>query len=105
MSSNARIITFSSTFGSAARAITFSSTFGSDTRIITFSSTLGFGGGSDGSVRVTLALKLVETFPAASLAQAYRVLVPSVANVKFEGANVRQFGSEGEGVKGDSVTI
>jgi len=60
MSSNARIITFS--FGSATRATTFSSTFGSDARIITFSSTLGFGRGSDGSVRVTLALKLVETF-------------------------------------------
>jgi hypothetical protein len=39
------------------------------------------GGAVSPSVMVTVALRLVETLPAASLAQPYRVLMPGVANV------------------------
>jgi hypothetical protein len=42
--------------------------------------TVGGVASVEGIVTVTEALRLLETFPAASLAQAKRVLVPAVAN-------------------------
>ena len=53
---------------------------------------------------MTVALRLVDTFPAASLAQAKRVLVPDVVKVYFEGADGLQPAAEALGAVADSVT-
>ena len=53
----------------------------------------------------TLALSELETFPAASLAQAYRVFDPCEVNVNVTGAEPDQPVAPDKGAVDDSVTI
>jgi hypothetical protein len=63
------------------------------------------GGVVSESVTATLALRLVETLFAASLAQAYRVLEPAVAKVYEVGAVAVHPPAVAEGLVADSVAI
>ncbi len=56
------------------------------------------------SVTVTVALRLVDTFPAASLAQPYSVLLPEVATVYEAGAVADHPLADDRGAVDDSVT-
>ena len=58
-----------------------------------------------GSVIVTESLRDVDTFPAASLAQAYNVLEPSVENVYVVGAEDVQPLSPANGAVEVSVSL
>ena len=61
-----------------------------------------------GSDMVTEALLLVETLPAASLAQAYRVCIPDrvvLGNVKFVGAVALHPAADARGATADWVTM
>jgi hypothetical protein len=62
------------------------------------------GSGTLASVTTTEALMLLETFPAASLAQAYKVFVPAVANVYELGAAADQPAAVADGAAADSLT-
>jgi hypothetical protein len=62
-------------------------------------------GGGATTVIVTFALLLVETLPAASLAQAKRVFEPGVVKVRLVGGVVLHPGVEETGALADSVTM
>ena len=75
---------------------------------ITKDVTEGFVLSGPGRLSVTGALRLVETFPPASLAQAYRVLTPDcvvAGNVKLVGGVALHFVDEAAGAVAVLVTM
>lgn len=58
-----------------------------------------------GAVTLTLAFSAADTFPAASLAHAYKVLLPPLANVYETGADADQPAAPADGAPADSVSM